>query len=90
MSGESTSAINSFFPRNSSRASTKAAAPPSCIAITATMSAIVVVYYIYDRILGISTIVGERFTAQKRHGVMAGIERYGSLLAAASWRLSAV
>ena len=39
-----------------------------------------VVYYIYDRILGISTIVGERFTAQKRHGVMAGIERYGSFV----------
>jgi putative spermidine/putrescine transport system permease protein len=38
-----------------------------------------VVYYIYDRILGISTIVGERLTAQTQHGVMAGLERYGSL-----------
>jgi putative spermidine/putrescine transport system permease protein len=36
-----------------------------------------VVYYIYDRILGISTIVGERFTAQPRHGVVPGLERYG-------------
>src|SRR5262249_50534451 len=38
-----------------------------------------IVYYIYDRMLGISTIVGERFTA-KGPGFMAGVERYGSLL----------
>jgi ABC-type spermidine/putrescine transport system permease subunit I len=39
-----------------------------------------VVYYIYDRILGISTMVGEQFTAKREHGVAAGIERYISLV----------
>jgi putative spermidine/putrescine transport system permease protein len=39
-----------------------------------------VVYYIYDRILGISTIVGERFTSQPRRGVVPGLERYGLLV----------
>ena len=39
-----------------------------------------VVYYIYDRILGISTIVGEQFTAKRGYGVAAGLERYSSLV----------
>jgi putative spermidine/putrescine transport system permease protein len=39
-----------------------------------------IVYYIYDRILGISTMVGEQFTAKRQHGVAAGIERYISLV----------